>query len=395
MKILFLTTVLPSKRRGGTEIASQNFIDALQQSGHEVLVVGYQRQNAVIENNTNEISVSERYIETNQAKLHSIIWMLLSFIKNIPYSSAKYYSRIYIDKLNLILLQNKIDFVIIDHPQLGWLKNFISAKFKLILNTHNVEHELYISHFKNARNYIFKWIYKREARLIKDTENRLANTAKEVWTLTAHDRRYFSSVKKEGRVRDFAVPSSLTTLLDRPTVKNCDIGIIGSWTWKANSLGLKWFFQAVYPHLPADISIQVAGKGAEWLHGRYSNVKYCGFVPSAQAFMAQAKVIAIPSISGSGIQIKTLDAIASGASVVATPIALRGITEYPCSVSVAERPEDFANSLTQLLVPTAQDFCRDGIAWSENRRKKFFADVAEAIDAIQRELEPQLVNGSS
>jgi hypothetical protein len=32
------------------------------------------------------------------------------------------------------------------------------------------------------------------------------------------------------------------------------------------------------------------------LYGQYSNVEYCGFVPDAQAFMEQAKVIAIPSI---------------------------------------------------------------------------------------------------
>jgi glycosyltransferase involved in cell wall biosynthesis len=179
----------------------------------------------------------------------------------------------------------------------------------------------------------------------------------------------------------------LTTLPDRlPEVKNCDVGIIGTWTWKPNTEGLKWFFEAVYPHLPADLSIQVAGKGAEWLHGQYSNVKYCGFVPSAQAFIEQAKVIAIPSISGSGVQIKTLDAIASGSPVVATPVALRGISEYPSSVIVAEKPEDFANSLTQLLVLlTAPNFSRDGIAWSQNRQRKFFADVAKAIDCFQTE----------
>ena len=386
MKILYLTTVLPNKRRTGGEIASQYFIDALKQSGHEVLVVGYQRKNDVIQKNNTEVSVGERYIETDKAKFYPIVWMLLSFFKKLPYSSAKYYSKIYIEKIKHLLLNENYDVIIIDHFQLGWLESFINDRAKLILNTQNVEHELYMAQLKNTRNYILKWVYKREARLFKNMENKLANVAKEVWTLTPYDCRYFSSVKKEGRVRVFAMPSSLTTLPDKPADKNYDVGIIGTWTWKANRLGLKWFFQAVYPHLPADLLIQVAGKGAEWLHGRYSNVKYCGFVPSAQAFMAQAKVIAIPSISGSGVQIKTLDAIASGFPVVATPIALRGISEYPCSVSIAEKPEDFANSLMKLLaLPTAQDFCRDGVAWSQSRREKFFADVAEAIPALQRE----------
>jgi len=387
MKILYLTTVLPSKRKTGGEIASQCFVNALKQSGHEVLIVGYQRRNDTPVKNHYEISVAERYIETDKARFYPIFWMLLSLIKNLPYSSAKYYSKTYVTKVKSLLYSEDFDVVVIDHAQLGWLKNLVSDQDKLIFICHNVEHEIYLAQSENMRNYIARLIYKREARLIKGMENKLANTAKEVWTFTLNDSRYVSSVKKRGGVRVFAVPSSIIILPDRiPKLKNCDVGIIGTWTWKPNMEGLKWFFQSVYPHLLADLSIQVAGKGAEWLHGQYSNVKYCGFVPSAQAFMEQAKVIAIPSTSGGGVQIKTLDAIASGSPVVATPVALRGISEYPSSVVVAERADEFANSLTQLVtLLTTQDFYRDGISWSQNRREEFFADVAEAIETFQSE----------
>lgn len=384
MKILYLTTVLPRKRKTGGEIASQCFIDALAQSGHNVVVVGYQRKNDAIEKICSEISVDERYIETNKNKLYpTIAWMMLGLIKNLPYSSAKYYSENYLRKIQALLASDNYDVVIVDHAQLGWLANLINNQAKLIFIAHNVEHELYAAQAVNTNNHLAKSIYIRESHLIKDLENQLANKAQEVWTFTSHDFSYFSSVKSKTRV--FDLPSSLMTLPVRlPVVKKCDVGIIGTWTWKANSLGLEWFFQAVYPHLPADLSIQVAGKGAEWLQGRYSNVKYCGFVPSAQEFMEQAKVIAIPSISGSGVQIKTLDAIASGSPVVATPIAMRGISGYPSCVSVAERPEDFANNLIK-LVPIAQNICWDGIAWSQSRREKFFAAVDKAIDAHQTE----------
>ncbi len=388
MNILYLTTVLPSKRKSGGEIASQCFIDALQQSGHEVLVIGYQRKNDVINKNSYEFSVDERYIETNTNVFYPPIWLLLSFVKSFPYSSAKYYSKTYIRKVSSFLNSENYDAIIIDHAQIGWVEYLINNKDKLIFITHNIEHELYATQAINTNKHLLKFIYNREVRLIKSLENKLANIAQEVWTFTSYDYSYFSSVKKTGgRVRVFALPSSLTTLPSKlPKVKNCDIGIIGTWTWKANKVGLDWFFQAVYPHLPVDLSIHVAGKGAEWLHGQYSNVKYCGFVPSAQEFMAQAKVIAIPSTSGSGIQIKTLDAIASGSPVVATPVALRGISGYPNSVCVAGSPEDFANSLTKsLALPATQDVCWDGIAWSQSRREKFSADVGDAINAIQTE----------
>ncbi|MBV9389681.1 MAG: glycosyltransferase family 4 protein [Chroococcidiopsidaceae cyanobacterium CP_BM_ER_R8_30] len=385
MKILYLTTVLPSKRKSGGEIASQCFINAIKQGGHEVFVLGYQRKNDAFEKKHHEISAGERYIETGKAGFYAFFWMLLSLTKKLPYSSAKYFSGNYVIQTKKLLYSNSFDVVIIDHAQLSWLRSLIGNRAKTILIQHNIEHQVYLMLYNSVRNYILKLMYKREASLIKEMENKLTDNVEEVWTLTSNDYKYVSSVKERGKVRIFAVPSSLTTSSERlPNFKTCDIGIIGTWTWRPNQEGLKWFFQAVYPHLLADLSIQVAGKGAEWLHEMYPNVNYCGFVPSAQAFMEQAKVIAIPSISGGGVQIKTLDAIASGSPVVATPVALRGIPEYPCSVILAEAPEDFAKSLTHLLtLLTTQSFYQVGISWSQSRREKFFADVAEAINNFQ------------
>ncbi len=69
MNILFLTTVLPSQRKTGGEIASQSFIDALEKAGHNVVVVGYQRRGDT-PTVTSEISIGERYIETHKSSYY-------------------------------------------------------------------------------------------------------------------------------------------------------------------------------------------------------------------------------------------------------------------------------------------------------------------------------------
>ncbi|MBD0263988.1 MAG: glycosyltransferase [Tolypothrix sp. Co-bin9] len=381
MKILYLTTVLPSKRTTGGEIASQAFIDALQDNGHEILVLGYQRQSSIFKPKSNEIPIAPRHIETEKSRLSPMLWMSLGILKNLPYSSAKYYSQKYINQVKTTLKKEKFDILIIDHAQMGWLAPFINNKAKVILIAHNVEHEIYLTQFKNSQSQISQHIYQRETYLIKDMEDNLARTATQVWTFTEYDASYFRDINKT--TKTFHLPSSLKISPHQPTIKNFDIGIIGCWTWKANKLGLNWFLEKVYPHLPTNLSIQIAGLGAEWLRGKYPNVNYCGFVPSVQTFMAQAKVLAIPSISGGGVQIKTLDAIASGSPLVATPTALRGISEYPSSVRVAEKPEEFANSLVQLLaLNTIPDICAEAIAWSENRHSTFLADIISAINHL-------------
>lgn len=383
MKILFLTTVLPSKQRMGSEVASQCFIDALNQNGYEVSVVGYMRSDDVFELNPQEILVDKRYIETKRAKFYPILWLILSIVKGLPYSAAKYYSKTYIKTINKILLNKKYDVFIIDHPQLGWLERFIKSPEKVITIAHNIEQEIYQQNYKNAGSLISKLIYKREAHLIKQMEDKLATTAREVWALTEHDSKYFSTLEGVGRVRVFALPPGLAKLPDKPISKVFDIGIIGSWAWKANEEALQWFLQAVYPHLPANLSIHVAGKGAEWLTEKYSNIHYRGFVPDAQEFMAQAKVVAIPTLSGGGIQIKTLDAIASGSAIVATPVALRGISDPPATVQVAEQAEDFVKLLVCAIAsPSTQPAFDEALDWYRDRQNKFIADVACAINEL-------------
>lgn len=383
MRVIYLTTVLPSKRQTGGEIVSQSIIDALEYGGHEVVVLGYRRKNDLYIHKSNEVPVGERYIETAKAKFYPLVWMGVSWVSKLPYSSAKYYSENYIEKVQQLITQENYDVVIIDHAQVGWLEKLIPDKSKIIFHAQNIEHQVYLDNCKNSNNALSKRVYEREAKLIKQMEDDLAHRAQQVWTLATDDYNYFSHLKQNGKVRFFTTASHVEIPDEPPPDKNCDVGMIGTWTWQANLTGLQWFFNHVYPHLPPDVSINVAGKGAEWLTQKYTNVKYCGFVPNAQQFMSQAKVVAIPSISGSGLQIKTLDAIACGSMVVATPFALRGIAEYPASVKVAKQPQAFARSLTELLKsPQEIDLCQNAIAWSKNRRTQFIEDITDAINTF-------------
>lgn len=384
MKILFLTTILLSKNRNGGEVASQCFIDAIRENGHQVSVVGYLRKGDDLEQNLKDtLVVDERYTETSKSKFYTIVWLVLSIVRGLPYSSAKYYSNTYVRRVKEILSTGKYDIVIIDHSQLSWLECFVQVKDRLITIAHNVEHQIYQDNSKNTSSFISKLIYSREANLIKAQEDRLATIAKQVWTLTKHDAKYFSTLEGAGRSRIFALPPETGKLPDKPISKNFDIGLLASWTWRANEEALQWFLQAVYPHLPANLSIHIAGKGADWLTEKYPNIHYRGVVPDAQEFMAQAKVVAIPTLSGGGIQIKTLDAIASGSAIVATPVALRGIYDAPQTVKVAQEPEDFANLLVSAVTsPSMQQAFDEARNWYRTRRDKFIGDVAAAISEL-------------
>ncbi|MEM9399517.1 MAG: glycosyltransferase [Verrucomicrobiota bacterium] len=392
-KILFLTTILPQKQRMGSEVASQCFIDALTAIGCDVTVAGYMRVDDVFETSPNEIVVDQRYIETKKSKLNTFIWLNLSFLLRLPYSAAKYYSKLYKNCVRECFKKNDYDIVIIDHPQLGWLQKIVKAaskerKYRLIAIAHNVEHEIYFNNANSASNLASKWIYQREAFLVKKMEDALAAQAEQVWALTEYDATYFNKLGASVEAIPFALPPGLST---RPQAdcpdKIFDIGLIGSWAWKPNEEGLCWFLEEVYPYLPKDFNVQVAGRGAEWLTEQYPDIHYVGFVPDAQVFMAQARVVAIPTLSGGGIQIKTLDAIASGSKIVATPIALRGITTPPKTVHIAQEPKDFADLLSVAIAEAStQVTSPEPLNWLKNRQEEFIVEIKNALTVVHTKL---------
>jgi polysaccharide biosynthesis protein PslH len=380
MKILYLTTVLPGKEKTGGEIATQVFVKALLELGHKLTVVGYQRKDdTTYQVAQHEYRIGQRFIETDRAGLSIVGWLTQAFANNLPYSAAKYYSAHYLNTVRHFLRTTKPELVILEHSQLGWLLPGLSSQ--LVFIAHNVEHELYAEQVRQGGT-VRRWLFNREARLIKLMEDKLARQAKQVWSLTEHDAHYFKQ-RNPHTVR-FPVPSAISPRSVTST-KNCDIGLIGTWTWRANFLGLEWFLKEVHPLVPPQLSVAIAGKGAERLAPFPNNVNYQGFVPDARAFMEQARVVAIPSVSGGGIQIKTLDAIAVGSAIVATSVALRGIEDYPTEIAVADTPQQFATRLVeQLQRPEPKQAFN---YWTMQRQQRFKQTLRQALDSFSKQVE--------
>ena len=153
--------------------------------------------------------------------------------------------------------------------------------------------------------------------------------------------------------------------------------MLGTWTWKANEVGLRWFMDEVHPLLPGDTSIAIAGRGSAPIGGDRPNVTCTGFVDDAAAFLGSGRVVVIPTVAGEGIQVKTLDAIAAGRPTVATSLALRGIDSPPPTVRIADDPAEMAAAIEQLLgAPATNEPDPEAISWAGRRRSDFDSALA-------------------
>jgi polysaccharide biosynthesis protein PslH len=131
-----------------------------------------------------------------------------------------------------------------------------------------------------------------------------------------------------------------------------DIVIVSS-NNTANVESLIWFLREVAPKAPG-IRVKIAGNvdagvkaRASTEYGAYRDW-FLGRVDDPGAVYAGARLVLLPTISGTGLSIKTVEAMSSGLPIIATPQALRGMDAEAFSlpnVTIAETAEAFAAAL--------------------------------------------------
>ena len=390
LDVRFLTTVVPTGRRSGGEIVSQGFLDAMTAHGANVAVVGWwppdpqtlpTRETPADESDAGGslriVAAGRRHIETADAPRRvKARWLMDALARRMPYSAAKYRGDSYVEA---IAAAGHADIVVVDHAQVAWALDGQPQPGPVVHIAYNVEHRLYEDSAAGADSRFARMLLAREGRLVRTVEVQLAAHADVVWTLTEDDGDAFRRLGAR-RVVSFAVPGRAGT--GTPTTSRSGIRLIGNWTWMPNAEGLRWFCSEVVPRLPDGTEIVVAGGGADWL-ATHPRIRYLGRVDDADAFIAGARVLAVPSIAGAGVQIKTLDAIAAGGWLVATPFALRGIADPPPSVTASDDPQAFAAALERLLAdPVTLAPSTESLEWSARRRDAFVAQVAAELDGL-------------
>lgn len=370
MRVAFLTTVLPAARRTGGEVASQAVIDAIRRAGHDVRVVGYARPGA--DPGVGEVSVSERTIETERAGVvERLGWATTATLGGLPLSAAKYAGATYARLAREAASES--DVLIVDRAQAGWWIRSTDVLPPIVLLVQNVEAGVYADQHAAARGPR-RVLLRRERKLVTALEDRLAERAAEIWAYTEEERAHFDA-------RLLPLPGT-TTPPDTGRIVSMDVALLGTWSWEPNAVGLRWFADDVLPRL-ATRDVHVAGGGADWIADR--GATYHGIVPDAGAYLDSARVVAIPSTTGRGIQIKTLDALALGAWVVATDVARRGLEVDAPAIRVTDDAAAFAAAVDELVAdPRTLARCDAALAWSAPRRAALDATVKARLEALVR-----------
>jgi glycosyltransferase involved in cell wall biosynthesis len=108
-----------------------------------------------------------------------------------------------------------------------------------------------------------------------------------------------------------------------------------------------------------------------------------GRVPSAELFLRSCRLIALSSRAGTGVQLKTIEAMQLGLPAVATTLSCRGFTELPANFALADTASDFARAVTERVASVrAGDRQRiDGAAFMAGQRVALADGLARGLAA--------------
>lgn len=360
MHLVFASSLVPcGAPESGFDIANHAVVGALRRAGVKVTHFGFKWPGLELADPENTVCLGEIDPKTDTASTkQKLIWLAKAIASGCTFSSAKLKVmsdekvRAAFDKI-----ENVNGVVLNGVPLAGAFEKILTA-IPYIFIAHNVEHISAIANAKAASSLVEKLMFKREARYLEKLEKRLAEKAKFVLTFADEDRGPLGVNSDESSLCLPLVTPEIEGFKDG-RIKAFDVGMIGTWTWAPNRIGLEWMLQEVMPHLPKGITIAIAGKLPKGFPQRDKRVNFLGRVHSAKDFLRQCRVIALTSREGTGVQLKTIETFEMGLPAVATQSSMRAIANVPSNVRIASSGKEFADALADHVLDVRTNVVSD------------------------------------
>ncbi len=410
MKLLVLTTRLFDRPGSGGEICTARLLAALRQEGHELTLLG--RGDAAAAALWAHRVVSLGPVEPpfdEQGTWRRLSAVASAMLAGMPVTAHRQGGRRVAEQVSPFL--DGCEAVLVDHLQAWpWLGSRTDRPMLLV--QHNVESDNYLRLARSAnRGYqgnpkvqrLRQFVLRRESTRLRALELLALQRAAVVACLSEGDAaRLAELAAKAGQPAAARLVVLPGFPLTNPAVAGAPprqaarahlprIGLIGTWTWAPNLEGLRWFLQRVWPGLAGRAQLVVAGSGLDGVALPEGALRL-GRVAEVAEFFGAVDVVAVPSLTGSGVQEKAIEALGSGLPVVATPHALRGLGDaLPSHVHVAGDAARFVAACLAAAPALGGDSPTDRRAaiarWSTARQHRY----AETLSLCLRELQgPEL-----
>jgi glycosyltransferase involved in cell wall biosynthesis len=231
---------------------------------------------------------------------------------------------------------------------------------KTIVRLQNDESQYYAELSDASRELWRKIFYRLEGLKFRFFSPRVLRACDLLWFISDFERQQYCVEHPRNTSKALFVPPHVSSVhMKRHTLNTNRVLFVGRLGFATNTRGIEWYIQQVHPAL-ADIQsyeLAVAGStGGEPLDtlrhaiAGQSNISLHEDLPELRSLYGAAAVFINPVFQGTGLKLKTIDAIQAGLPVVSTAIGIQGTGLLDGQhVLVADSPERFAACIRRLL----------------------------------------------
>lgn len=359
MKILSLCHKSPYPPKEGGSIAMNMIIEGLIDAGHEVKVFSLQTNKYDFSKEIPEKYLSKTQFESSYVDLSLNPYLAFKcFLQNKSFHIERFIHKSIREKLIQILSSQTFDIIHFESifllPYLELINKLSNAK--VIVRTHNVEHIIWEELSIKSHNPFKKYYLSHLARTLKNYELNRLNQVDLVVSISNHDTQTFKNLGIKTPIIDVPFGINPDQYISIESAKySPNLFFIGALNWMPNAEGLKWFLENVWQLIHSKypkLEFVIAGRETpKWLlQSSYPNVKVIGEVKDAQNFINQHSIMIAPLLSGSGIRIKIIEAMALEKIVITTTKGAQGINyEHLKNLIIADSPNEYVNAISKCL----------------------------------------------
>jgi glycosyltransferase involved in cell wall biosynthesis len=389
MKILQVCKKFPWPARDGESLAILGLTRGFALAGHEVTVLGMNTPKHHFDPGFLPESLREtaRFFAVDVDTRVRLLPAALNLLTGQSYNLERFFSADFQSGLRRLLRETPFDLIQLEGlylaPYFQTIRRETTAP--VVMRAHNVEFEIWEKLAANEPRWHKKRYFGLLARRMRRFEVASLNHYSALVPISPVDAARFAELGARlpmhtcpagmmpGEYRlnparppadspaaapAAAEPASAASR-DQPA-RQLRVGYLGALDWLPNREGLDWFIERVWPLVRerfAGAEFRVAGRNAPaaWLSRQEPGVSLLGEVEDARAFLAEQDVVVMPLLSGSGMRIKLLEALAMARPVVASSQAAEGVPLVSGQHALlADEPAEFARAVIGLLQDPAR-----------------------------------------
>jgi glycosyltransferase involved in cell wall biosynthesis len=350
---------VPYPPKDGGSIATLSLARQFVKQGHQVdiLAMNTSKHYFRLDKIPLELSHSIRFIGVDTPALISPFAALKNlFFSDKAYIAERFYTENFRKRLEEHLDENTFDVIQLEGSYMGMYMPSIRShsSAKVAMRAHNLEYEIWE---RTARNS--KWpkscYFRNLASRIKKLEVKQLNEFDALIPITDRDGQQLKELGCRIPVHTTPMGIDIKQAPNHSHVEFPSLFHIGALDWPPNQEGMFWFFEKVWPMVlkkHPKLKFYLAGRNAsERIKNlKVKNLVFVGEVDSAIDFMNSKAIGVVPLLSGSGMRIKIVEAMALGKPQVTTSIGAEGNPAKDGEeIMIADDPQSFAKKIGQLV----------------------------------------------